>query len=161
SPSVLRAAATGGLGLVALATGRTRAAVPALAAAVIALIVDDPALAVDPGFALSVSATAGLLLIAPTWRSALRARGWPGWLADSVAVATAAQVACTPLIAGMSGAVSLVAVPANLLAEPAVPAATLVGVGAAAMSTVWPVAAAYLAWLASWPARWLLFVASH
>jgi competence protein ComEC len=161
TPSVLRAAATGSLGLLALASGRARAAIPALATGVIALIADDPALAIDAGFALSVSATAGLLLLAPRWRAALRARGWPPALADSVAVSSAAQVACTPLIAGMTGAISIVAVPANLLAEPAVPVATIVGVGAAVASPIWPGAAAFLAWVASWPARWLLFVADR
>ena len=161
SPSVLRAAATGALGLIALATGRGRSAVPALAAGVCGVLVYDPALAADIGFGLSVCATAGLLLIAPRWREALRARRWPGPLADSVAVAGAAQLACTPLIAGLAGTVSLVAVPANLLAEPAVPVATVLGVSAAVLSAIWPGAAAFVAWLASWPARWLIEVATH
>ncbi len=161
SPSVLRAAAAGGLGLLALATGRMRAAVPALAAGAFVLLIHDPALATDIGFGLSVAATAGLLVIAPRWRDALRARGWPGPLCDALAVSGAAQLACTPLIAGLAGTVSLVAVPANLLAEPAVPVATVLGVGAAVLSVVWPGGAAFLAWLASWPARWLLAVAAH
>jgi competence protein ComEC len=49
SPSVLRAAAMGGISLIALATGRTRAALPSLAAVTFALIVYDPALATDIG----------------------------------------------------------------------------------------------------------------
>lgn len=161
SPSVLRAAAMGALGLVALATGRNRAALPGLAASVAALILYDPQLATDIGFSLSVFATGGLLLIAPHWRDALRARRVPAGLADAVAVPAAAQVACAPLIAGFTGTVSIVAVPANLLAVPAVPAATVLGVGAAVMSPVWPGGAAFLAWLASWPARWLIFVAER
>lgn len=161
SPSVLRAAAMGGLGLIALATGRSRSAVPGLAAVVAGLIVYDPALATDIGFALSAFATAGLLLIAPGWRDALRRRRVPAGLAEAVAVPAAAQVACSPLIAGISGTVSIVAVPANLLAVPAVPAATILGVAAAVCSPVWASGAAFLAWLASWPARWLLFVAEH
>src|SRR5258708_10322852 len=76
-PSVLRAAAMGGLALVALALGRPRAAVPALAAGVFGLVVIDPELAVDAGFALSVLATGGLVLVAPRWTEALRARGLP------------------------------------------------------------------------------------
>src|SRR5205823_1489435 len=105
SPSVLRAAAMGVLGLVALALGRPAAVVPALATAVTVLVVVDPQLAGDAGFALSVLATAGLLLIAPRWAAALRRRGVPGALADAVAVPAAAQVACAPLIAALSGTV--------------------------------------------------------
>lgn len=159
SPSVLRAAAMGVLGLVALATGRPRAAAPGLAAAVIAVLLLDPALAADAGFALSVLATAGLVLLAPGWRDGLRARGVPPVLAEALAVPAAAQVACAPVIAGLSGSFSLVAVPANLLAVPAVAPATLLGVGAAVVSPLWSGAAGLLAWLGSWPARWLVWIA--
>jgi competence protein ComEC len=161
SPSVLRAAAMGSIGLVALATGRSASALPALCAVIAALIVYDPSLAVDVGFGLSVFATAGLLLIAPRWRDALRRRGLPAGLAEAIAVPAAAQVACSPMIAGISGSVSLVAIPANLLAVPAVPLATVVGVAAAVLSPIWAGGAAFCAWLASWPARWLLVVAQR
>ena len=67
SPSVVRAAAMGGVALLALASGRSRAAVPALAAAVGLLLLIDPRLAVDAGFALSVMATAAIVLFAPGW----------------------------------------------------------------------------------------------
>jgi competence protein ComEC len=158
---VLRAAAMGGLGLLALAVGRSRSAVPGLAVAVAVLVLADPELAGDAGFALSVSATGGLLLLAPRWRDGLRRRRVPAGLAEALAVPAAAQVACAPVIAGISGTVSLVAVPANLLAEPAVAPATVLGVLAALLSALWPAAAAFAAWLASWPARWLLVVAGH
>ncbi|MCZ7435930.1 ComEC/Rec2 family competence protein [Micromonospora sp. WMMC241] len=161
SPSVVRAAAMGAIGLAALAAGRSRAALPALAAAVAGLVLLDPALAGDPGFALSVCATGGLLLLAPGWRDALRRRGVPPGLAEALAVPAAAQLACGPVIAGLSATVSLVAVPANLLVVPAVAPATVLGVLAAVLSPVWPAGAEFLAWLASWPARWLVAVASH
>ncbi|MFE9692891.1 ComEC/Rec2 family competence protein [Micromonospora sp. NPDC005806] len=161
SASVVRAAAMGAIGLAALAAGRPRAALPALAAAVTVLLLVDPELAGDPGFALSVCATGGLLLFAPGWRDALRRRGVPTGLAEALAVPAAAQVACGPVIAGLSGTVSLVAVPANLLAVPAVAPATVLGVLAAAVSPVWPAGAEFAAWLASWPARWLLLIAGQ
>jgi competence protein ComEC len=161
SPSVLRAAAMGGVALLALASGRSRAALPALGAAVTVLVVIDPELAGAPGFALSVLATAGLLLLAPGWRDGLRRCRVPRGLAEALAVPAAAQAACAPVIAAMSGAVSLVAVPANLLAVPAVAPATVLGVAAAVVSPVWPSGAAFLAWLGSWPARWLVAVARH
>jgi competence protein ComEC len=161
SPSVLRAAAMGGISLIALATGRERAAMPSLSAVIVILLVYDPSLATDIGFSLSVFATAGLLLIAPWWRDALRARGLPASVAEALAVPAAAQAACSPLIAGFSGTVSVIAIPANVLVIPAVPVATIVGVVAAVLSPIWPTGAAFGAWLASWPARWLLFVARH
>ncbi|MFI7427573.1 ComEC/Rec2 family competence protein [Micromonospora sp. NPDC049836] len=161
SPSVVRAAAMGAIGLAALAAGRPRAALPALAAAVTVLLLVDPDLAGDPGFTLSVCATGGLLLFAPGWRDALRRRGVPPGVAEALAVPAAAQLACGPVIAGLSGTVSLVAVPANLLAVPAVAPATVLGVLAAVVSPVWPAGAEFAAWLASWPARWLLLIAEQ
>lgn len=161
SPSVVRAAAMGAIGLIGLATGRPRAALPALAAGVAGLVVVDPELAGDAGFALSVLATGGLLLLAPTWRDALRRRGWPAGAAEALAVPAAAQVACGPVVAGLSGTVSLVAVPANLLAVPAIAPATLLGIAAAVVSPVWAGGAEFAAWLGHWPARWLVLVASY
>ncbi len=161
SPSVLRAAAMGAIALVALASGRPRAALPALGAAVVVLVVVDPELAGSPGFALSALATSGLLLLAPRWRDALRERGVPAGVAEALAVPAAAQVACGPLVAGLSGTVSIVAVPANLLAGPAVAPATVLGVASAVISPVWAGGAGFIAWLGSWPARWLVLVARH
>ncbi len=159
SPSVVRAAAMGAIGLLALATGRGRAAAAALAAAVVVGLLIDPSLAVSAGFALSVLATAALVLVAPRWRDGLRNAGVPVGLAEALAVPAAAFVACAPVIAGLSGQVSLIAIPANLLAAPAVGPATVLGVGSAVLSPVWPDGAFGLAWLASWPVRWLVLVA--
>lgn len=161
TPSVVRAAAMAALGLLALALGRSQSAVPGLAAAVVVLVLADPELAGDAGFALSVFATGGLLLVAPGWRDALRTRAVPAGLAEALAVPAAAQLACAPVIAGLSGTVSLVAVPANLLAEPAVAPATILGVLSALLSVASPAAAAFVAWLGSFPARWLLIVAGR
>ncbi|MEU7619428.1 ComEC/Rec2 family competence protein [Micromonospora rifamycinica] len=159
SPSVVRAATMGAIGLAALAVGRPRATLPALAAAVAVLLLLDPELAGDAGFALSVLATGGLLLLAPGWRDGLRRRGVPAGLAEAVAVPAAAQLACGPVVAGISGTVSLVAVPANLLVVPAIAPATVLGVAAAVVSPVWPSGAEFAAWLASWPVWWLVTVA--
>lgn len=161
SPSVVRAAVMGAIGLIGLATGRARAALPALAAGVAMLIVVDPELAGDAGFTLSVLATAGLLLLAPGWRDGLRRRGCPPGLAEALAVPAAAQVVCGPVIAGLSGAISIVAVPANLVVAPAIPPATLLGVAAAVLSPIWPGGSEFAAWLAHWPAQWLVLVATY
>ncbi|MEV7226792.1 ComEC/Rec2 family competence protein [Polymorphospora sp. NPDC051019] len=161
SPSVVRAGTMGAIALIGLAMGRPRAALPALGAAVTVLVVYDPELAGDAGFALSVLATGGLLLLAPRMREALRRRGTPAWLADALAVPAAAQLACGPVVAGLSGTVSLVAVPANLLAVPAIAPATVLGVAAAVVSPLWPAGAEFAAWLGGWPAWWLVVVARY
>ncbi|HEY8471451.1 MAG TPA: ComEC/Rec2 family competence protein [Natronosporangium sp.] len=160
-PSVLRAGAMGAVALLALATGRPRAALPALGATVAGLVILDPQLASEIGFALSVLATAGLLLLAPRWRDALRRRRVPRGVAEAIAVPAAAQLAVAPLIAGYSGTISLVAVAANLAATPAVAPATILGVLAAAVAPLAPPVAEFLAWLASWPAWWLVLVAGY
>ncbi|MGY1803855.1 ComEC/Rec2 family competence protein [Blastococcus sp. SYSU D00922] len=161
SPSVLRAAAMGAVTLLALASGRSRAAVPALGGAVCVLLLLDPGLARDPGFALSVTATAGIVLLAPGWSRRLRERGCSSLLADAVAVSAAAGVVTAPIVAGLSGTVSLVSLPANLLAAPAVPAATVLGLLAAVVGVPLPLLADGLVWLAGWPTRWLVLVAQR
>ncbi len=157
--SVVRAAAMGAVVLLALASGRARVAVPALAAAVTVLLLLDPRLASDAGFALSVTATAAIVLLSPGWSARLHQRGCPGLLADAVAVAAAAGLATAPLVAGLSGLVSPVSLPANLLAAPAVAPATVLGLLAALAGAVVPPAGDALVWLAGWPVRWLVTVA--
>lgn len=161
SASVLRAAVMAGIALIALATGRQRAALPVLAATMFGLLLWQPGLAVDFGFALSVVATAALLLVAPGWALALRRRRVPAGLAEALAVAAAAHLVTVPIIAGISGRVSLVAIPANVLAEPVVAAATILGLLAALSSVLWLPLAVLLAQLAGWPCRWLVWVAEY
>ena len=77
----------------------------------------------------------GLLALAPRLRTALsrlcsRLPLAPGVL-DALAVTVAAQLATAPLVAALGGGVSLAAVPANLLAAPAVPPVTVLGLLAA------------------------------
>ncbi|MBW8795327.1 MAG: ComEC/Rec2 family competence protein [Streptomyces sp.] len=158
-PSVLRAAACGAVALLALATGRRRSLVPALATAVLLLVLYDPWLARSYGFLLSVLATGSLLLLAPGWSEALRRRGVPERLAEGLAAAAAAQAACGPVVAVLSARVSLVAVPCNLLAEIAVAPATVLGFGALAVAPVAMPVAKMLAWCASWPAGWIAGIA--
>ncbi|MFD2354646.1 ComEC/Rec2 family competence protein [Nonomuraea ferruginea] len=71
SPSVLRALLMGLVAALALGTGRAKDGVAALSAAVLLLILFVPDLARSYGFALSVTATAGILLLAPRWRTRL------------------------------------------------------------------------------------------
>jgi len=67
-----------------------------------------------------------------------------------VAVPLAAQLSCTPVVAGLSGQVSLVAVLANLVAAPVVGPATVLGLAGGLVGVVLPVAG----WVVSRPAVW-------
>lgn len=158
-PSVLRAAACGGIALLALATGRRRSLLPALAAAVLLLVLYDPWLARGYGFLLSVLATGALLTLAPRWSAALRRRGVPARPAEALAAAAAAQALCAPVVAVLSARVSLVAVPCNLLAEFAVAPATVLGFAALAAAPASMPLAELLARCAGWPAGWIAGIA--
>ncbi|MDH6125195.1 ComEC/Rec2 family competence protein [Kitasatospora sp. GP82] len=160
-PSVLRAAATGLVGLLALGTGRPRQALPALAAAVLGLVLLDPYLARSYGFVLSVLATTGLLTLGPRWTAALTERRWPHHLATAVAATAAAQALCAPVTILLAPRVSLVAVPCNLLAEPAVAPTTLLGFAALVVDPLSHTAAGFLVGLAALPVAWLAGVARY
>ncbi|KAA5828703.1 ComEC/Rec2 family competence protein [Saccharopolyspora hirsuta] len=160
-PSVLRAAAMGAITLLALVLGRRRSALPVLSASVVGLLLLMPELATSAGFALSVAATAGLVVLAPAWAAALRARGVPVGVAEAIAVPLAAHVVTAPLVAALSGTVSLVAVPANLLAGPVVAPATVFGVLATVVAPVSGWLAGAFCWLAAPELEWLVLVADR
>ena len=158
-PSVVRAAAMGTVGLLALGSGGRGSGSRALGVAVVVLLLVDPALAVSAGFALSALATAGILLVSPAFRDAL-ATWAPRWLAEAVAVPTAAQLACTPLVAALSGQVSVVAVVANLVVAPLVAPATVLGLLGGLVALVVPPVGGLLGLLACWCCALIVLVAS-
>ncbi|MEE1739190.1 ComEC/Rec2 family competence protein [Streptomyces sp. BE147] len=158
-PSVLRAAACGMITLLAIGTGRRRSLIPALAAAVLLLLLYDPWLSRSYGFLLSVLATGALLTLAPRWSAALRRRRVPPRLAEVLAAAAAAQAVCAPVVVVLASRVSLVAIPCNLLAEFAVAPATVLGFAALAVAPVAMPVAEVLARVAGWPVGWIASVA--
>jgi competence protein ComEC len=147
------------LGCAAAISGRRFRALSTIAAAVLVLLLIDPWLALTYGFALSVAATAGLLIAAPGWCDRLLDRGVPLWIAGPAATTAAAEVFCEPLLVTFSGSLPLIAVPANVLAVPAAPVATVLGIGAMAADEVWPPLGHAVAWVAQWPVRWICLVA--
>lgn len=159
SASVLRAGVMGAITLLAVVSHRRRQALPALSATVLALMIASPELAVDLGFALSVSATAALVVIAPAWSRRLVGRGWPKPLADAMCVAVAAQLVTAPLIAGISGTFSVMSVAANLAVAVVIPPITVVGTAAAALCWLWPAGADLLIRFTGPELWWLLRVA--
>lgn len=158
-PSVLRAAAMGLVGLAALGRGGAKGSgMRALAVAVLAVVLVEPAMSRSVGFALSVVATAGLLCWARPFAAAL-GRWLPRWLAEAFAVPLAAQLATEPIVVALAGQVSLVAVLANLLAGPLVGPATVLGLVATLVAPVWLAAARLPAWLAGWCAEGIAWIA--
>lgn len=157
-PSVLRAAFMGLITVAALMSGRRRNTLPALCAAVLTLVYLDPTLARSVGFALSVLATGGLVVLAPVWGERL-GRWLPRWLAEAVAIPAAAGIATAPVIVAISGRVSLVSVPANLLAAFAVAPATILGL-LAALTAPWclPLARVFAA-VGGLACAWIIHVA--
>ena len=157
-PSVLRAAVMASLVLVSMASGRPIAGLPVLGLAVILLLVFDPWLCRNAGFVLSVLATGGLLLMAaPLAR--LMSRWIPFPLALVISVPAAAQLACQPVLILLTPTLPAYGVVANVLAAPAAPVATVLGLISCVALPLVPwlgTAAAYLAWL---PAAWIAAVA--
>jgi len=158
-PSVLRAAVMAGMTLLALAAGRPRSAMPALATAVLVVVLADPDMAAQAGFALSVAACVGLLLLAFRWAKPLEHRGWPQSMALAVTIPLATQVAVTPLLVALGSGVSLVSVPVNLLAALVAVPVVMLSVGAAVAAAIWLPAGEVAAQLAALPARWLIWLA--
>lgn len=157
-PSVLRAAVMGSVALVGMGVRGRERGTRALGVAVLALLLVDPWLARSAGFALSVCATAGILLLAPGWRDALM-RWVPRWVAEAVTVPLAAQLSCTPVVAAISGSVSLVAVGANLAVAWAVGPATVLGLLGGLLAVLWAPLGQVVAAPAAWCASWIITVA--
>ncbi|WP_403024593.1 ComEC/Rec2 family competence protein [Salinibacterium sp. GXW1014] len=158
-PSVMRASAMAVAVLVTKAWGRGAAGVPVLALAVLVLLAIDPWLARSYGFILSVLATAGLLVLAGPL-AARMATVLPTPLAAVIAVPLAAQLACQPVIILLAPAIPSYGVLANLLAGPAAPAATVLGLVACVVNPLAPWAAEATAWVAWLPSAWIAAVAA-
>ncbi|MDQ1528336.1 MAG: competence protein ComEC [Actinomycetota bacterium] len=157
-PSVLRAAIMSALVLGALASGRPVRGLPVIGVATIVLLTFDPWLARNYGFALSVLATAGLMALSGPISRRLQ-RWLPPWLAMLVAVPLAAQLACQPVLILLNPSLPLYGVLANTLAEPASPAATVLGLAACLVLPVFPAFGHILTAIAWLPSAWIAAVA--
>ncbi len=158
-PSVIRAALMAAVALLALASGRPARGMPLLCVAIIILLVVDPWLSRSYGFALSVLATAGLLILARPLAEVL-GRVLPRGLSLVLAVPIAAQLACQPVLLLLNPSLPLYGVAANLLAEPAAAPVTVLGLIACVTAPVLPPVATVFAGLAWLPASWIAAVAT-
>ncbi|WP_235562959.1 ComEC/Rec2 family competence protein [Microbacterium sp. Root53] len=152
-PSVVRAATMASIALLALVLGRVGAGVSVLALATTVLVIADPWLSASYGFVLSVVATGSLLLLARPLAAGL-SRWMPSPLALALSVPLAAQLACGPVLVLLAPEVPAYGVVANLLAAPAAPLVTIVGL-AACLAAPLPVLADGLAAVAWVPSAWI------
>jgi competence protein ComEC len=154
-PSIQRAGVMGAAGLAAALAGRPASGWYAVLLAAAGTLVVNPRSAEDPGWQLSFAAVVAILAFHRRIRDAVVARGSPRVLAEAAALTIAATAATAPLLALHFEQVSLVSLPANLLAAPAVApvmwlgaaSATLGEPAAGAINVVASLPLAYLAWL--------------
>jgi competence protein ComEC len=156
SPSVLRAAAMAAVLLSAQATKRKTDSLPALGFAIAVVVLGDPWQSRDAGFALSVLATAGLLLFAPVIENHLPTHRR---LAGALAPPIAAIVFCSPILVALSGYLSPMSILANLLAAVFVPPITIIGFIAALVSPFAPVITTVLIFIIRVPAGFIVAIA--
>lgn len=152
-PSVVRAAVMATIALGALALDRRATGVAVLSFAIVVLLASDPWLSTQLGFALSAAATAALLIVAPRLAGGME-RWMPKPLALALAVPLAAQLACGPLLVLINPAIPVFGVLANLVAGPAAPVATVVGLAACVTAAI-PGVGIGLAWIAWLPSSWI------
>ncbi|HEX4964379.1 MAG TPA: DNA internalization-related competence protein ComEC/Rec2 [Thermoanaerobaculia bacterium] len=142
-PAMVRSAVMAWLAVLALLAERPPAAANALGWAVILLVLDRPEVVQSPAFQLTVSATVGLLLLAPPLAARWRSRWAPGWLTASLAASVSAQLATLPWALPRFYLLSPAALLLNL---PAVPWTGLT----LAASLVWTLIALASPSLAAW-----------
>jgi competence protein ComEC len=158
-PSIQRAGVMAAAGVVAALAGRLPSRVYALLLAAAATLVLNPRSAGDPGWQLSFAAVASIMLAARPVAVRLRERRVSGPAADAIGVTAAATVGTAPLIAFHFGRLSLVSLPANVLAAAAVAPIVWLGTVAGAVGQVAPGLAAVPNLLAVCPLAFVEWVA--
>ncbi len=147
-PSVLRSALMAGLVILLTFWGRKSPPTVALGWAVIGVLCVWPKMAASLGFALSVIATAAILLLAPRIYDRFVAK-MPTPLAASLSVVIAAQLWCLPVLLSISSGIPSYSIIANLLAEPLVAPVTVLGIASLVFCPIFPGLSAGLTLVAS------------
>ncbi|MGI8973909.1 MAG: DNA internalization-related competence protein ComEC/Rec2 [Gaiella sp.] len=158
-PSVVRATVAGILASLAWIAARPRDRWHFMAFGALVLLTWTPSSLLEPGFQLSFAAVAAMFLGLP--RATRIAEGYPvpQKLAELALVAGICGLVTAPIVWLHFGAVALWTVPANVIAEPAMPPLIGLALTAAVVEPLSPEAAAALAWLAGLCAAWIALVA--
>jgi competence protein ComEC len=157
-PSIQRAGVMGLATVTATVAGRPATRWYGLLLAAATTLVLDPRSAGDAGWQLSFAAVVGIAVLAPVAAERLRRRGLPAGAAEAIAVTAGATIATAPLIAARFDRFSLVALPANILATPAVAPVMWLGMLAAIVGQVTPALAAPAVQLAGLPLAYLVWL---
>ena len=158
--SVLRAGAMAAFVLTGWWLGRKVHPLIPLSWAVLLLLLIDPGLAVDIGFALSAFATLGLLVLAGRLHERLEPRIGT-WLSIGVSASIAAQLYTLPVLLILQPSIPLYSVLANLAVELVVAPVTVLGILAVLASAIFPPLAKFLSLIASFGTWWIEVVANH
>jgi competence protein ComEC len=121
----------------------------------VALFAWNPYTLFDAGFQLSFVAVAAIFALVPSIMSFLEGYPVPRPVAGCVAVSLACGLATAPVLWFQFHAVSLVTVPANALAAPAMVPLLGLAFASACLSPFVPAAATALAWLNGWLAAYI------
>jgi competence protein ComEC len=127
----------GSIALASLAGGRTGRGLSFLCLAVIGLLLFDPGLGTSFGFALSVLATLGIIVIGQRMVD-LTPAVVPRWVAAAFAVPMSAQLLCGPVIVLLQPQFSTYSLVANVVAAPLVAPVTLLGTAAVPLAVLAP-----------------------
>ena len=158
-PSVVRAAVAGCLASGAWLLSRESDRWHTMAAGAVVLLAWTPRLLLEPGFQLSFTAVAAIFVAVPRLRRLHEGYPVPASLVEVVGVAAACGIATAPVLWFQFGVIPLWTVPANALAEPAMPVLLGCGLTASLLAPVIPSAALALSWLAGLAAAWIAFSA--
>ncbi len=136
--SALRAAIMAVIAMYARMSGRSFDALRALLSAAFLMVLVDPfILAYDPGFQLSSIAMLGLTTLAPLLDPYMQWIPSRLGLREIIVSTLATQIAVTPLILHQDGALSILSLPANILAMLPVPLAMLASFIAAVAAMIY------------------------
>jgi competence protein ComEC len=158
-PSIQRAGVMGAAGLVAALAGRPASRWYALLLAAALTLAWSPRAAEDVGWQLSFGAVLAMLALVPALRARLRRARLPAAIAEVLAVTAAATLGTAPLVALHFERLSLVSLPANLLAAPAVAPIMWLGTVAGALGQAAPAAAEPVAAVAALPLGYVTWLA--
>jgi competence protein ComEC len=150
-PSIQRAGVMGAAGVAATLAGRPASRWYALLLAAAVTLGVNPRAVEDAGWQMSFAAVAAITLLATPLRDALHRRRVPSGLSEAVALTVAATIGTAPLIALHFDRTSVVSLPANVLAAPAVAPVMWLGMIAAALGQLSPAFATPFTALAAYP----------
>jgi len=136
SATTVRASIMAIIAVVALRNARTYSVDRALVVAGVGMVLHNPLILIyDPGFQLSFVATLGLLYGAPFVEKRLRWITERFELRQIIATTLATQISVLPLLASMTGEISIISLVSNILVLPIVPLA--MGLSALLACTQW------------------------